>query len=143
MLASKDPKKEPKPKDKINLEDLRQILILAEGGDPEAQRWLNKFLKTESPQERSFFPSYPFIQRQVYLLAGSKVFFKDEEGNPLKMWADLEAEVFNGYKGKKSDQVVEMLKKGTDLGNLTLTPQMQAPQQKSKFLSRKPKDEFE
>jgi hypothetical protein len=139
--------KEIKEKPKRSIKDLRDIVIMAKGGDPEAQQFLKEFLNLEFPQERTNFPAMIYIQKQTYLLMCAEHFGVDEKGEglgkPFLDMARFDAIVWGGYKGFKATQVVDMLKQGTDMSKMLMSfnPQ-QAQQDKKRFWQRsKPQGE--
>lgn len=57
--------------------------------------------------ERSNFPSYPVITRQVYLRLVAKY---NKNYKAYEDWMDIEAQALKSYKGKSTEQYVEIAK---------------------------------
>ena len=138
MSEKKEKSKDEKPKRSIK--DLRDILIMARGGDPEAQQFLKEFMSLEFPQERTNFPAMIYIQKQTYLLMCAEHFGVDENGEgmgkPFLDMARFDAITWGGYKGFKASQVVDMLKQGTDMSKMLMSFSPQQAQEKRGLLQR-------
>ena len=107
-----------KPQLKIeSLEDLRRILVIAKGGDPNAQQTLNDFLQFDSNIERSNFPNTKTVLCITQLTGYSKLLYPDEE-NPFALIADSLSIAFMAKGGEKSKQFVEMMKQTPNLSDL-------------------------
>lgn len=101
------------------LDDLRKIMVLARGGDPEAQQTLNDFLRFKDNIERTNLPTRRDVQLLAYLDYAGKIFYPNDTKNPFAKAADCVAVAFMAKGGDKSKQFVEMMKKAPDLSALT------------------------
>lgn len=90
------------------LESVSMAMRALDGKPIEEHDIISRLTNIKNILERSRFPTYPIIQRQVYLRLGHAIFGKDAEA--LKIWADLEAEALISYKGKSREENVEMAK---------------------------------
>lgn len=100
------------------LDDLRKVMTLARGGDPEAQQTLNEFLRFKDNIERTNLPLRRDVQLIAYMDYAGKIFYPDDENNPFAKMADTLAVAFMAKGGDKSKQFVEMMKKAPDLTGL-------------------------
>lgn len=100
------------------IEDLRKIMVLARGGDPEAQQTLNDFLRFKDNIERTNLPTRRDVQLVAYMDYAGKVFYPNDTENPFAKMADTLAVTFMAKGGDKSKQFVEMMKKAPDLTGL-------------------------
>lgn len=107
-----------KPKLKIeSLEDLRRVLVIAQGGDPNAQQTLNDFLQFDSNIERSNLPNIKTVLCVAQLSGYSQLYYPSED-NPFSLIADCLAVSFMAKGGEKSKQFVEMMKQTPSLVDL-------------------------
>ena len=118
-----DPEPESKPDPPIglkldSLDDLRRIVIMAKGGDPEAQHTLNAFLKFNSNIERTNLPKREDVQRMVYADYAGKTLYPDTDEDPFSKFADTMATAFMAKGGDKSKQFVELMKQTPSLSDL-------------------------
>jgi len=110
---------EAKPAFEItSIEDLRKVLVIAKGGDPNAIQAITKFMDFESNAERSYFPDKTITLCTAQLSGYGKVFFPQDDWNPFSLVADVIAVHFMGYKGYKSNQFVDMTRQTTNLDAL-------------------------
>jgi len=115
---------EIKPRFEINsIDDIRRILVIAKGGDPNAIQAITKFMDFESNAERSYFPDKTVTLCTAQLSGYGKVFFPNDEWNPFSLVSDVIAEHFNGYKGFKSNQFVDMTRQTPNLDALKSSPE--------------------
>lgn len=132
--------------DKDKLKDLKELLMLAQGGDPDAQSLLQELLRVEHIQEKTNFPTAINQQKQTYLKMAEK-FYEDEPeiAGLFGEMAEWDAITWRSYKGFNYEGNVEMLKRGTDLSGVIMQPQLPgvAPQpEKKRFWQRnKPQGE--
>jgi len=115
----------PKPPFEISsIEDLRKILVVAKGGDPEAIQAITKFMDFNSPAERSYFPDKT-ITLCVGQLNGYAQVYKRllGEKNAFALVADAVTIPFMGYKGFKSNQFVDMTRQTPNLDALKSSPE--------------------
>ena len=117
-IETKTPEIEPPFKIK-SLDDVRDMLVIAKGGDPNAIQALVKFMDLESNAERSYFPDKTITLCVGQLLGFGKVYYQGEEWDPCTLVADALSVPFMGYKGFKSNQYVDMTRTSTDLSALS------------------------
>lgn len=129
----------------IKLSNVTELLTqLGVIDDPKAKKFLNNFMETDTPQERTYLPTAEYVTQQALIMAGSKTLFKDPEDNILNTVGNSLAKAWGSYKGFKSEKVVEMTKGHTDFGQLTInnpTTSQEETQKKSRF-ARSKKNEF-
>ena len=118
----KQPKQEPKPSFKIeSLDDMKRVLTIARGGDPDAIQAIAQFMDMKSNIERSYFPDR-FISICVAQLTGyGKTYFPEDSWDPFSLVADCLSIGFMPYKGFKSNQFVDMTRTQPDLSGLKTT----------------------
>ena len=116
-------------------DDLRKIIVAANGGDPEAQQTLNEFLKFKNNIERTNLPTRRDVVLIAYLDGCGKLYYPGDEANPFSTIANSLCIAFMAKGGEKSKQFVEMMKQTPTLADLqTLgTPQRSLA---DKFLGR-------
>jgi hypothetical protein len=113
---------ETRPTFKIDtLEDLRKVLVIAKGGDPNAIQAITKFMDFDSNAERSYFPDKTVTLCTAQLSGYGKTFFPNDDWNPFSLVADVLAVHFMGYKGYKSAQFVDMTRQTPNLDALKST----------------------
>jgi len=118
---STDPPKEPAPiskKPKIDLEELRNMMVIAKGGDPKAQQTINDFIKFDNNTERSNFPNSKTTLVIAQLNGYSQVFYPDDPNNPFALAAGSIEIAFMARKGWKSEGFVEMMKQTSNMPDL-------------------------
>ena len=109
----------PKPQFEIeSLDDLRKVLVIAKGGDPDAIQAITKFMDFQSNAERSYFPDQTLTLCVGQLNGFGKVFFSGEEWDPFSLVSDVLSISFMGYKGFKSNQFVDMTRQTPNLDAL-------------------------
>ena len=98
--------------DKEMLKDVAGVihtLVRAfEGKPPEGEDAITRLTNVKNILERSRFPTYPLLAKQVYLRLLHK--YAPLEGEAYKDWANLEAEALISYKGKSREEYTEQLK---------------------------------
>ena len=114
------PEIEPKAPFKIeSLDDVKRIMTIAKGGDPDAIQAITKFMDLESNAERSYFPDKIITLCVGQLLGFGKVYYQGEDWDPCTLVADAVSVPFMGYKGFKSNQFVDMTRQTPNLDALT------------------------
>lgn len=98
-------KTEEKPKE---LDELYKIIRVFQGLPPESDTAISQLINMKSLLERSRFPTYPLIARQVYLRLLN--WYYGDMAEACKMWADYEAEALIEYKGQGRQEFVEINK---------------------------------
>ena len=110
---------EPEPIFKIeSLDDLKNVMIVAKGGDPNAIQAITKFMDFDSIAERSFFPDKTLTLCTAQLSGYGKVHFPNDDWDPFSLVSDVIAVHFMGYKGEKSKQFVDMTRQTANLDAL-------------------------
>ena len=127
----------PKPRFKIeSIDDLRRILVIAKGGDPDAIQAITKFMDFESTAERSYFPDKTLTLCVGQLLGFAKLYYPDDDQDPFSLIAEVLAVSFMGYKGFKSNQFVDMTRQTPNLDALQTTSEETKQGLVSKILGR-------
>lgn len=101
-----------------SLDDLRRIIVMAKGGDPDAQQTLNAFLKFNNNIERTNLPTRRDVQMMAYLDYAGKIYWPDNEDNPFTKAANCISIAFMAKGGDKSKQFVELMKQTPSLADL-------------------------
>ena len=99
-------------------DDLRRLLVIAEGGDPDAQQTLNAFLRFNNIVERSNLPTRRDVVLLTYLEGCSKHYYPDRPDNPFALVLNALATSFMAKGGGKSNQFVELMKQTPSLTDL-------------------------
>ncbi len=108
-----------KPKLKIeNFDDLRDMMIIAKGGDPKAQQTINDFINFANNTERSNFPNTKTVLCIAQLNGYSKLYYPDNPDNPFAIVAESLEISFMAKKGWKANQFVEMTKQTPSIPDL-------------------------
>ncbi len=106
------------------LDDLRKIIVMAKGGDPEAQHTLNEFLKFNNNIERTNLPKRIDVQRVIFADYAGKIFYPENLDDPFTKLANSISIAFMAKGGDKSKQFVELMKQTPSLSDLqTLSDQ--------------------
>lgn len=121
---SKVPEKETARFKIESLDDLRKVMVIAKGGDPNAQQTLNDFLQFDSNIERSNLPNITTVLCVAQLSGYSQLYYPGEE-NPFSLIADCLAVSFMAKGGEKSKQFVEMMKQTPSLDALHVGAEQQ------------------
>lgn len=112
----------PTPAFKIeSLEDLRKVLVIAKGGDPNAIQAITNFMDFKSNAERSYLPDKTLTLCVGQLNGFGKAFYPKDDWNPFSLIGDILAVAFMGYKGFKSNQFVDMTRQTPNLDALQTT----------------------
>ena len=110
---------EPEPLLKIKtIDDLKRILIIAKGGDPDAIQAVANFMDLKNPQERTYFPDKQTAIAMAQLEGYGKLYFPEEDWNPFSLVSEVITVSLMGYKGFKSNQFVDMTRQTPDLSDL-------------------------
>ena len=113
---------EPEPKPTLlkieSLDDLKRILIIAKGGDPDAIQAVANFMDLKNPQERTYFPDKTTAIAMAQLEGFGKLYFPKEKWNPFSLVSEVISISLMGYKGFKSNQFVDMTRQTPDLSDL-------------------------
>jgi len=120
-----------------SIEDLRKILVIAKGGDPDAIQAITKFMDFNSIAERSYFPDKTITLCTAQLSGFGKVFFPNDDWNPFSLVSDVIATHFMGYKGNKSNQFVDMTRQTPNLADIQGKDEIAKQGYLSRFLGGK------
>lgn len=104
-----------------SLDDLKRVLTIARGGDPDAIQAIASFMDFNSNIERSYFPDRNISICVAQLMGYGKTYFSDESWDPFTMIADCLSVGFMPYKGFKSNQFVDMTRQTPNLSELQTT----------------------
>jgi len=110
-------KPEIEPMFKIeSLEDLRKVLVIAKGGNPEAQQAVVDFMNLKSTTERANFMNKTIMlavaQQDGYSMIYPQFKAFDVVSNAI-------SSATMGYKSKKSDQLMQIIQQTPNLSDLT------------------------
>jgi len=110
-------KTETKPMFTIeSLEDLRKVLVIAKGGNPEAQQAVVDFMNLKSTTERA-----NFMDKTIMLAVAQQDGYS--QAYPMFKAFGLVSTVISsatmGYKSKKSDQLMQIIQQTPNLSDLT------------------------
>jgi len=118
------------------------MMVRAFEGKPiEPQDIITKMTNIKNILERSRFPTYPLLAKQVYLRL---IALYHPECFHFKDWADKEAEALISYKGQSRSEYVEVARAASAMQGQEFyfgEGKPQAPQVKRRFWQRKPKTE--
>lgn len=128
------------------LSSIAQLIRAFEGIDPESETAIKQLIDMKNILERSRFPTYPILARQVYLRLIYEAY--PDYAQSCKDWADNEAHGLIQYKGQGRDEFVEMNKNLNPSANQEFyvggtTPNKTEPKKGLFDRFRKPKDESE
>ena len=121
------------------LDDLQRVLIMAQGGNPDAQQTLNDFLHFGNNIERTNLPKREDVQRMVFADYAGKTLYPDIDDDPFSKIANSIAIAFMAKGGDKSKQFVELMKQTPSLSDLQ-TVQDQPQGIMDRLLRRGPKE---
>lgn len=106
-----EPELEPEPETpKLDMEEIRELMIMAKGGDPKAAQTINDFIKFDNNTERSNFPNSKTTLFIAQVNGFSRLYYPDGQTNPFGLIAECIEIAFMARKGWKSGQFVEMVK---------------------------------
>ncbi len=101
-----------------SLDDLRRVLVIAQGGNPDAQQSINDFLKFDNNIERTNLPTRRDVVLMAYLKACGTLFYPEKVNDPFSVMADALSIAFMAKGGEKSKQFVELMKQTPSLVDL-------------------------
>jgi len=109
----------PQPAFKIeSLDDMKKVLIIAKGGDPDAIQAVAQFMDMKSNIERSYFPDRTISICVAQLTGYGKTHFPSDTWDPFSLIADCLSIGFMPYKGFKSNQFVDITRQTPNLDAL-------------------------
>ena len=117
-----------------NLDDLRRVLVIAQGGNPDAQQSINDFLKFDNNIERTNLPTRRDVVLLAYLKGCGSLFYPNDENDPFSIMADAISIAFMAKGGEKSKQFVDLMKQTPSLVDLQTMGTGDTP--KSGFMSK-------
>lgn len=95
---------------KTTAQAISMFVNALEGRPIEAEDIITRLINVKNKMERSRFPTYPLLAKQVYLRL---IAHYNPQGEACKEWADYESEALIAYKGLNWDAYVEMAKAAT------------------------------
>lgn len=104
--------------DPEKLEAIRQLVVSAQGGNPEAEQTLNKFLRFDSNIERTNLPKRQDVKLVTFYDYAAKSFFPNIKNNPFSDLVESVTVAFMAKGGEKAKQVVEIFKQTPDIVGL-------------------------
>lgn len=120
---------------KASAEAIMMLVRAFNGLAPEPSDVISKLIDVKNPMERSRFPTFPILQRQVYLRLVAAI---HPEARSCKLWADDEASALIQYKGDGRKEWVEATKAAASSESSQITIGMpQAQQQERRGLLRR------
>jgi len=132
---------EPQPSFKIeSLDDMKRVLTIARGGDPDAIQAISNFMDLKSNTERSYFPDKKTVIAIGQLTGFGRVYYPDHDWNPFELVADVLAVAYMPYKGFKSNQFVDMTRQTPNLDALQMSSEEVKQGLISKILGRGTKE---
>ncbi|MDH7607703.1 MAG: hypothetical protein QHH12_08140 [Candidatus Bathyarchaeota archaeon] len=132
---------------KITAQAIAMMVRAFEGQPIEPEDVISRLTNIKNLLERSRFPTYPLLAKQVYLRL---IALYNPQAYACRDWADLEAEALISYKGQSREEYVEMARATAGpkeqqqfyFGGPPVAPKAEAPV-KRHFWSRAPKEESE
>lgn len=106
-----------------SIDDLKRVLIVAKGGDPDAVQAIANFMDLKSDTERSYFPDKITTIAIGQLKGYGRLYYPNDEWNPFELVGDSLSVSFMAYKGFKSNQFVDMTRQTPNLDALKDSPQ--------------------
>lgn len=122
------------------------MMVRAFDGKPiEPEDIITRFTNIKNILERSRFPTYPLVAKQVYLRLIAEY---NPRAKACEKWADFEAETLISYKGLSRQEYVDSIKAAANVGTeqqfYVGERRPMQPQVRRRFWQRKPKtDESE
>jgi hypothetical protein len=123
------------------LDDLRKIIVMAQGGDPEAQQTLNAFLRFNNNIERTNLPTRRDVILIAYLDGCGKLYYPEDQANPFSTLANSLCVAFMAKGGDKSKQFVELMKQTPSLADLQTIGMPAQPGLRERLFGRKKEPE--
>ena len=102
---------------------IRNLIVSAQGGDPEAQQTLNDFMRFDDSIERTNLPTRKDVQRIAYLSYIGRSLFPDNFDDPFTIAAECISKSFMAKGGEKSKQFVQLFQKTPNVIDLTSSTQ--------------------
>lgn len=99
-----------KPMLKATAEAISMMVRAFEGKPIDPEDIITRLTNVKNILERSRFPTYPLLAKQVYLRLIAKY---NPQAKACEDWANLEAQALISYKGQSREEYVEMAKAAT------------------------------
>ena len=99
-----------------SLDDLRKVIVIAKGGNPDAQQAVVDFMNLKSATERANFMNMTIMLAVAQQDGYSKAYpmFKS-----FSLVSTVISSATMGYKSKKSDQLMQIIQQTPNLSDLT------------------------
>jgi len=125
----------------LDFQRLKDLMMLARGGDPLAQAILKDIFEIKDIVQKSFLPTALNQQKQVFFDVCAKHFSMDpnygeELKKPYESIRSSDAMGWQGYKGNLVERYVQMLEKKTDLSAVLVPGSQQQGSEKKHFWSK-------
>jgi len=118
---------------KATFEAISMMVRAFEGRPIEPEDVITRLTNVKNILERSRFPTYPLLAKQVYLRLIAKY---NPQAYACRDWADMEAEALIEYRGQGRTEYVEMTREFY-FGEMPRVP-VQGEKKRFGFLRRKP-----
>lgn len=102
-----------------DLNDLKRVLIIAKGGDPDAIQAITNFMDLKNPTERANFMNTTIMLAVAQQNGFSKTYFPNRPNNAFALVSEVIATATMGYKSKKSDQLTQIIQQTPNLSEIT------------------------
>jgi len=99
-----------------SLDDLRKVLVTAEGGNPEAQQAVVDFMNLKSTTERANFMDKTIMLAVAQQDGYSRAY---PQFKAFELVSNAISSATMGYKSKKSDQLVQIIQQTPNMSDLT------------------------
>ena len=99
-----------------SLEDLRKVLVVAKGGNPEAQQAVVDFMNLKSTTERANFMDKTIMLAVAQQDGYSRAY---PQFKAFELVSNAISSATMGYKSKKSDQLMQIIQQVPNLSDLT------------------------
>lgn len=119
-----------------SFDDMRRVMTIAKGGDPDAVQAITNFMDLRSNIERSYYPDKRTSVCVGQLEGYGRLYFPTDEWDPFRLVADALSIAFMPYKGFKSNQFVDMTRTQPDLSGLKTTIDAQQQSTMDRILRR-------
>ena len=99
-----------------SLDDLRKVLVIAKGGNPEAQQAVVDFMNLKSTTERANFMDKTIMLAVAQQDGYSRAY---PQFKAFSLVSNAISSATMGYKSKKSDQLMQIIQQTPNLSDLT------------------------
>jgi hypothetical protein len=101
-----------------SIDDLRRIIQIAKGGNPDAQQFIEKVFGVTTNTETAFFSDKKIMIAVAQQNGFADTHFSNDEFNPFRMIARNIENATKGFKGNKVTNIVNMLRQSPNLADL-------------------------